>query len=74
MLGTVKDVRLRLPPLAVPFGIPDRPCAPHLLDSVGVESAPDFRPDASGGVEQKAAYQDRSCGSGQTTRENLALW
>jgi hypothetical protein len=42
VLGTVKDVRLRLPPLRGAFGIPDRPCAPCLLDSVGAESAPTF--------------------------------
>ncbi len=42
MLGTVKDVSLRLPPLHGAFGIPDRPCAPCMLDRVGAESAPTF--------------------------------
>ncbi len=40
MLGTVKDGRLRLPPLRGAYGILDRPCAPLPPESVGTGSVP----------------------------------
>jgi hypothetical protein len=47
VLGTVKDGRLRLPPLRGAFGIVDRPCAPLPPEGVGTGSVPTIdRPPA----------------------------
>lgn len=53
MLGTVKDGRLRLPPLRGASGILDRPCAPLPPEGVGTGSVPSHRPRLRR-VEQEA--------------------
>jgi len=52
VLGTVKDGRLRLPPLRGAFGILDRSCAPCPADAVGTEGVPTLD-HASGGSNRR---------------------
>lgn len=72
MLGTVKDVRLWLPPLRGAFGIPDRPCAPCLLDGVGAESAPTFDQTPPAG-RTESGLTGGCRGNSRETRKNPAL-
>jgi len=55
VLETVKDGRLRLPPLRGAFGILDSPCAPLPPEGVGTGSVPSHRP-ASGRSNRKLRY------------------